>query len=507
MPIYKSARFWIASSVVTLATSLGAPSFAAPVKTEVSSSQRAVGVKRVVLITIEGSHALDIQRFINANPQSALAQLSKRAISYTNARATVSDSTPGLIALTTGGSPVSTGVVYSPFYARDLSPPKSDCSTRGTVVYVDEKYNFNPDAEDSGGGLDESKFPRDPARGCAPVKPNQMIRVNSIFDIVKASGGRTAWIDQHIAYNEMAGGMAGDGIMDSVSLEGHVPGLKQSLEMASGQDGRRLNGLLNQIRGYDFWGKNKVGVPTVFGMGFITFGAMQKTEDYADGSGKLTPKVQKALEFVDTSIGRAVDALKAQRLYDSTMIIITAKHAQSPLDPIHRRIVDRNAVRSTVNSVAPGLLAHAALDTIGLIYLKDQSKTAEVAAALRANADVVGAHKIYHGTELQLFMPDPKTDPRMPDIILQPQLGTIYAEDPYGAVSLALRAEHGGMLGDDITVPLIVSAPGLTGVTLKTPVQTAQVAPTILETLGQDPRRLKAVQIEHTPTLPGSAWR
>ena len=52
------------------------------------------------------------------------------------------------------------------------------------------------------------------------------------------------------------------------------------------------------------------------------------------------PKVQKALEFVDDSIGKAVTALKAQNLYNSTMIIVTAKHAQSPLDPIRRRIVD-----------------------------------------------------------------------------------------------------------------------------------------------------------------------
>jgi hypothetical protein len=40
-------------------------------------------------------------------------------------------------------------------------------------------------------------------------------------------------------------------------------------------------------------------------------------------------------------------------------------------------------------------------------------------------------------------------------------------------------------------------------VTVNTPVQTAQVAPTILKVLGLDPHSLKSVQLEHTQVLPG----
>ncbi len=42
---------------------------------------------------------------------------------------------------------------------------------------------------------------------------------------------------------------------------------------------------------------------------------------------------------------------------------------------------------------------------------------------------------------------------------------------------------------------------------IKTPVQTTQIAPTILEALDLDPEALKAVQKEHTPSLPGLGGR
>jgi arylsulfatase A-like enzyme len=52
-------------------------------------------------------------------------------------------------------------------------------------------------------------------------------------------------------------------------------------------------------------------------------------------------------------------------------------------------------------------------------------------------------------------------------------------------------------------VILLVSNPGLQSATVTTPVETAQMAPTILEALGFDPGQLQAVQAENTPLLPG----
>ncbi|HEV2442671.1 MAG TPA: hypothetical protein VGT07_09115, partial [Steroidobacteraceae bacterium] len=91
---------------------------------------------------------------------------------------------------------------------------------------------------------------------------------------------------------------------------------------------------------------------------------------------------------------------------------------------------------------------------------------------------------------------DPSTDPRAPDFILSPRLGVIYASHP-GKV-----AEHGGFHEDDVHVALLVSNPALGSATFTGPVQTTQIAPTILEALGLDPSRLEAVRLEGTRALP-----
>jgi arylsulfatase A-like enzyme len=50
---------------------------------------------------------------------------------------------------------------------------------------------------------------------------------------------------------------------------------------------------------------------------------------------------------------------------------------------------------------------------------------------------------------------------------------------------------------------MLVSNPKIHSSTISTPVQTAQVAATILDALGLNPNKLQAVQEEGTPVLPG----
>src|SRR5262249_5893313 len=158
----------------------------------------------------------------------------------------------------------------------------------------------------------------------------QLMRVNTVFEVVKKSGGRSAWIDQHEMYNDLLRGPSGKGLDDSRALERKgVPG---TLEGFMGQDTRRVDLLLNQIRGYDSDGRQRVGVPKVFGMGFIGFGAVQKSEGYRDGNATPGDGLKKTLDFVDASIGRIVKELDTQKLTSSTMIVFTAKHGQSPID-------------------------------------------------------------------------------------------------------------------------------------------------------------------------------
>ena len=61
-------------------------------------------VKHVLLISVDGMHALDVANYVQSHPGSALAELSHHGLTYSNARTPAnSDSFPGLLALVTGG--------------------------------------------------------------------------------------------------------------------------------------------------------------------------------------------------------------------------------------------------------------------------------------------------------------------------------------------------------------------------------------------------------------------
>src|SRR6478735_10740084 len=78
-------------------------------------------IKHVLLISVDGLHALDVANYVQRHPNSALAQLSRSGITFSNARTPAnSDSFPGLMALVTGGSAVTTGLFYDVSYDRTI---------------------------------------------------------------------------------------------------------------------------------------------------------------------------------------------------------------------------------------------------------------------------------------------------------------------------------------------------------------------------------------------------
>jgi arylsulfatase A-like enzyme len=77
-----------------------------------------------------------------------------------------------------------------------------------------------------------------------------------------------------------------------------------------------------------------------------------------------------------------------------------------------------------------------------------------------------------------------------------PNIGVTYSG------STKKLAEHGGFSHDDTNVMMLLSNPRFSPKTVTSPVETAQVAPTILSALGLDPNALQAVQIEGTQVLP-----
>src|SRR3954465_4034237 len=117
----------------------------------------------VLLLSIDGFHQLDLETYIAANPSSTPAALAARGTHYTNATSSrPSDSFPGTLAMTTGGSPATTGIYYGRAWDDNLSPPGSGCATRGAVAPFDGQINVDDTQLNT--SIDPNKLPLDPSR-------------------------------------------------------------------------------------------------------------------------------------------------------------------------------------------------------------------------------------------------------------------------------------------------------------------------------------------------------
>jgi hypothetical protein len=454
----------------------------------------------VLLLSIDGMHAVDLARFVADHPDSAMAGLALHGLNYSNATGSKpSDSFPGLLAMLTGGSPASTGIYYDDSYDRDLSAPGSDCSVKGTEIVFDESIDIDPDKIDGGGGIDPKKLPLDPAHGCKPVYPHGFLRTNTIFEVVKAAGMRTAWADKHPAY-DLVNGPSGRGVDDLFTPEIAANGADSDAAAAAAYDDGKVAALINEIDGKDHGGTKTVGVPALFGMNFQPVSVAQKMKGngYRDSQGDPSDGLAAALTHTDGSIARLVTELRAKKLDDSTLIILSAKHGQAPIDPTRRRIVDKKTIPGLIEGVQKGLAAQVTQDSIALVWLSDQSLTGKAIDALAANQGPAAIDKILGPDQLRGMFADPRHDSRVPDIIVEPTLGVIYTK-----LSASKIAEHGGFTYDETAVPILISAPGMKSQETTALATTAQIAPTILRALGLDPQALKAVRLEHTQPLMG----
>ena len=91
------------------------------------------------------------------------------------------------------------------------------------------------------------------------------------------------------------------------------------------------------INGKTHLGTSSAQVPTIFGMNFQAVSVGQKLIEnvkggYTDAAGDPTAELATEIKFVDAAIGQFISALKQTHLLDSTTVIVTAKHGQSPID-------------------------------------------------------------------------------------------------------------------------------------------------------------------------------
>jgi hypothetical protein len=463
-------------------------------------------VRHVLLISVDGLHAIDAENYIRTYPGSTLATLSQHAVRYTHASSSKpSDSFPGLLALVTGGSPASTGVFYDNSYDRTFFAPGKCGGTPGSEVVLDE--TIDNAAND---GIDPAKLPLGP--DCKPVFPHQFVKVNTIFEVIKNHGGRTAWADKHPAY-DLVNGPSGKGVDDLYTPEITIANgfdATSSVVTAAANDTLKVDAVINEIRGFDHSGKKQVGTPTILGMNFQAVSVGQKIASdndprpqpalkgkrggYLDASGTPSEVLAFGLEQTDASLGRIMKALREAGIHDSTLVIVSAKHGQGPIDPAKANKV--GALESKISPAIADMFAKITDDDVALIWLKDQSQTQAVADYLRANQTAFNIQDVLAGDLLKLRFNDPLTDSRTPDLIVLPTPGVIFTG------SAKKVAEHGGFSHDDTNVALIVSHPGLPKKIVKSPVETTQVAPTILEALRIDPEELLAVRKENTTPLP-----
>ena len=531
--------------------------------------------KHVLLISIDGMHALDYENCVNNNTCPAMASLGKHGVTYTRTSTSKpSDSFPGLMAIVTGGSPKSVGAFYDVAYDRILAPPAIETGNGNPPGVCKEGRNNGATTEyEEGNEIDQTKlnggFPgysltdggiksidprklnRDPFNHCNPVYSWNFIRTNSIYGVIHAAGGHTAWSDKHVAYAAVNGHTDGTlplNVDDYYSPEVNsnviaLPGLTtafdddcsivdpasdwtRSFKEIRCYDQLKVNAVLNWINGKTHLGGSNAPVPVIFGMNFQAVSVGQKLIQhgvkggYMNAAGDPTPNMQNEIEFVDKAIGQMVTALKNQDdLFENTTIIITAKHGQSPIDT-HRFQELGNGITTTPSTLLfnSGLLAQTACefnggtppcppgvggglgsteDDISLNWLKDSDTTVAAVNLLETNAAAAGIGQIFYGASITTDYNSPLIDSRTPDIIVAPNVGVVYTG------SSAKQAEHGGFANDDTKVMLLVSNPNIDQNTNYQFVETKQVAPTILQILGLDPNALDAVKMEGTAVLPG----
>jgi hypothetical protein len=532
-------------------------------------------IRHVLLISIDGMHAVD---FLNCSQGIAsinngapycpnLAALGTTGVNYVAASTSKpSDSFPGLMSIVTGATPRTMGIYYDVAYDRSLDAPlnttgnglaggpcTAGAAPTGTTTEYEEGIDLDqtkvnggaPGAGLTDGGIasiDPTRLVRDPKAGCAPVYPWNFVRTNTVFGVIHAAGGYTAWSDKHPAYSAVAGpgghslddfyapeinstvvGLPGVSTPEGASCAtvrdpgSDITAWTNSFQNIQCYDTLKVNAILKEIEGKTHDGK-WAKTPTIFGMNFQAVSVGQKLVEksistnggYLDAAGTPGAALLSEIQYVDDSIGEMVSKIKDRGLYESTLIIITAKHGQSPIDPtLYNPILNTGSSPATLLA---SLLPYSESpsnptgigpteDDVSLIWLANSANTLSAVSTLESNASAIGLGQYYYGPSLALNFNwpglPPSGDPRTPDIIVTPNIGVTYTG------STKKLAEHGGFSHDDTNVMLLLSNPAFVPHTVYTTVGTNQVAPSILRALGLDPQKLDGVRLEGTSALPG----
>jgi hypothetical protein len=268
-------------------------------------------------------------------------------------------------------------------------------------------------------------------------------------------------------------------------------------------DALKVGALLKQIAGKTHSGA-AARKPALFGMNFQAVYIGQSVNEpgvgiggYQNAAGLPSPLLLQEIQFVDASIGAVVAALKESSIYDDTLLIITAKHGDSPIDPARYVADGANTPATLLGTAIP--YSESPLNTSGIgateddvsvLWLKQGASVADGVSLLQANALALGLGEIFYGPSLAVNFAAGGWLPGQ-------DLGVTYSG------STTMIGDHGGFAHDDTNVIMLVTHPRFAGRTASSPTTTMQVAPTVVKALGLDPAALDAVRAEGTSVLPG----
>jgi hypothetical protein len=495
------------SATSAAAASLACAGMLAPSLTQSAAAKPAPMIKHVLLISVDGMHEADLQRFVSHHPHSTLAELARRGVDYTKARTPIpSDSFPGMVGQVTGGDPRTTGVYYDvTFNHRLLAPGTTNCSSAaaGTQVAYDESVDRDSTSIDAGQGLSGL--------------PGSILKMTgNPRQLINPAGLRTAWSDKHPAY-EILGGPSGDGIQDQFTPEINSdaparyldptgkPGDWTTNNFATRQyDHYKVDAVRNEIDGLDHSGTKHVGVPAVFGLNLQTISAAAVIAAVAGRSARAacrsapTPRSDEAhgdhpvgeARPVSRESGRAHpyrrrdDHRRSQRR--------RARQRSGGLQHRRRRVA---AVAHRPVAVRCELCRSLPAQPLGQrhdlqLRRSGQCRTVEGAAALRPAGGVRRSSGCLVVRCRQLRS---SASGRVRGRATRRRLHRRSRED-----RRTRRADP-----QDRNVPLLVTATGHgRGSHVNKRVETTQIAPTILRLLGIAPRQLQAVRIQGTRVLP-----
>jgi hypothetical protein len=297
------------------------------------------GIQHVLLLSIDGFHAVDYLNCVKAGTCPNLAALGQTGVNYlATSTSKPSDSFPGLTAIISGGSPRTEGAFYDSAYDRSLDPPAettgnglvgapglctAGASPTGTATEYEEGIDIDqshltggaPSGDGGVNSIKSTRLPRDPANSCNPIFPWNFVRTNTVFGVIHKAGMYTAWSDKHPAYASVSGpGATASNIDDfygpeinslssnfetdndiPVKFLNCSPNLPDQLSVAAGDDytgsfqniqcydAIKVQAILNEIDGMTHNASGPAKVPNILGMNFQAVSVGQKLV-YQDGA-------------------------------------------------------------------------------------------------------------------------------------------------------------------------------------------------------------------------------